>query len=261
MSSDRLTGWTPPVRAPRRYVGRRPDTPHREAGSRIDPPVSVPMRSDTQVRSDRRPRAAARAPRDPVGCGGIDDVPEGLVPGGRAECELVHVRLAEDHRARGAQATRHLGVGARRRARRRDASRRSSAHRRRRVVLHDDGQAIERQRLAARAALSTPRGASSSASSGVIVISREGVAAPARAARAAPPSARRTRTSRRSAGWSTSARTSSSVTPTRPRRRVLEHRVAGGLTVPAMPPRSAVSAEPVGERSARPPSRSTFRRE
>ncbi len=76
-------------------------------------------------------------------------MPERFVPRGRAEGELVHVRLSEDHSAGGAQATDHLGVHASD-ATGEQARADGRAHARDvDVVLHDDRKAIEGESLAA----------------------------------------------------------------------------------------------------------------
>ena len=85
--------------------------PHRAAGWRIEPPVSVPSDSG----ASHAATAAAVPPltsrrgcgRCPTGCG------VGLVRavlGGRAHGELVHVRLADDDRVRGLQPLDDVGV-------------------------------------------------------------------------------------------------------------------------------------------------------
>ena len=109
VSSEAATGCTPRFEtAP--YVGRIPDTPQSDAGSRTEPPVSVPIAARQRSAATAAPEPPLEPPGNPVGGGGVDDGAEGLVRGGRAERELVHVRLAEDHRARLPQAERHLGV-------------------------------------------------------------------------------------------------------------------------------------------------------
>ena len=92
--------------------GRQPD---RAAGVRAD-------RRDAKVGCNGRTRAAARAAGDPVRSGGVDHVPKRLIARRRSEGELVHVRLAEDHRACGTKTPRHLGVCRRRPGRRTDVS-------------------------------------------------------------------------------------------------------------------------------------------
>ena len=94
----------------------RPD-PRHPAQRRGQPDGAAGIRSDrgqAEVGGDRGSRAAARATGNPVGRGGVDDRAEGVVRRRRAERELVHVRLAEDHRACLPEAERHLGVVCRR---------------------------------------------------------------------------------------------------------------------------------------------------
>ena len=83
----------------------RPTTPQNEAGRRIDPPVSEPMRGEAEARGDRHPRSVRRAPgRAPAReIARIARRPERLVGAPAAEGEFHGVGLAEDDRARRAQ--------------------------------------------------------------------------------------------------------------------------------------------------------------
>ena len=80
-----------------------PTMPHRAAGWRIEPPVSVPIAERRVEGGDRRRRAAAAAAGHPVERPRVGRRAVGRMLGRRAHRELVHVRLAEDHRTGVAQ--------------------------------------------------------------------------------------------------------------------------------------------------------------
>ena len=93
-------------RSQTRDAAQRSRQPHRPARVGAD-------RRDAEVGGHGGAGAAARPARDPVGRGRVDDRAERLVRGRRAEGQLVEVRLAEDHAARRANPSCHLGVGRR----------------------------------------------------------------------------------------------------------------------------------------------------
>ena len=108
--SSELANATMPYRLTRPYVGLMPTIPVRAAGWRIEPPVSVPMLNGTWNAAT----AAAEPPLLPPGTRSrvpwVGGRTVGRVLGRGAHRELVHVRLAEDDRARLAQPLGDVGV-------------------------------------------------------------------------------------------------------------------------------------------------------
>ena len=80
------------------------------AGWRIEPPVSVPIDERRVERRDRDGRPAAAAAGHRVEVPRVRDGAVGAVLVRRAHRELVHVRLAEDHRAGVTQPLGDVGV-------------------------------------------------------------------------------------------------------------------------------------------------------
>ena len=92
--------------------GFRPNSPHQAAGIRIEPRAVGAERRADQPGRHRRPAAAARSAGRALGVPRVARRAERGRLGERPEGQLGHVRLADDHRARLAQAADDLGVGA-----------------------------------------------------------------------------------------------------------------------------------------------------
>ena len=87
-----------------------PTIPHSAAGWRIEPPVSVPIDSGAWYAATAAAEPAAAPARHAVERPRVGGRAVGRVLGRRAHRELVHVGLAEDHRAGVAQALRDVRV-------------------------------------------------------------------------------------------------------------------------------------------------------
>ena len=90
--------------------GFRPKRLHNAAGTRIDPPPSVPSAAGTMPGGDRRRRAAARAPGRAVEVPRVAGEPEGHRLGDAHRAERGHVRPPDHDPARVPDPADHLGV-------------------------------------------------------------------------------------------------------------------------------------------------------
>ena len=114
-----LDSGTMPVRLDSPCVPRKPTRLLCDAGMRIDPQVSLPMPAAAKFAATAAPVPPLEPPdcdRDRRDCGLAEPRADGRDAGG----ELVHVRLAENHRAGVAEPLHLEGVGCRMERRQRD---------------------------------------------------------------------------------------------------------------------------------------------
>ena len=108
-SREKSSGRTP-KRLTRPYVGFSPTTPQKDAGMRMEPPVSVPIAAATMPDADRRAGAAARAAGNTFRIERVAHRTEVRIVRRDAVGQFVHVGLAIEDGARLGELFDHRGV-------------------------------------------------------------------------------------------------------------------------------------------------------